>query len=342
MKSHDIHAACKSLIKEPRICTFVTTYKCTSTCNNCCFQCSPYGKHSLTKQQMANYLMQIKRDFPSIKLLVLTGGECTILPYITEIIELASHHFNLKVRIVTNAHWAKSYNHALSIIKKWKIASLSEINYSTGDEHLEYVPFANIKNAIMASIEEGMTPFVNIETADGHKFNNMYFIKDNTLSSLILQNKLIIANGLWINFKDKEKLMQKSNDIIYPPHQRCDNILNGITITPDNRMKTCCGLVSRHTKFLDIGNAHKYSLRQLYNNQFHDFVKIWLHTEGPYNILKYIYQYDKDINPEDYHHLHQCLICAMILNNQEILRIIQQHYKDIYDRIIMKYYILQS
>lgn len=330
----------KSLVKEPEIMTFVTTYKCTSACNNCCFQCSPKKNLTLSKEQMLYYLEQVAVDFPSVKMLVLTGGECTILNYLPEIIDVASHKYGLKVRIVSNAHWARTYDAARKMIVKLKNAGLTEINFSTGDEHLEFVPIEYIKNAIMASCDEGFVPFVNVEAIEGHKFNSEYFYKEERFASLLNEKKLIVTNGIWIDLKKPEAMMKKPKNVLHCSNKPCDNILSGIFITPDNRLKACCGITSGRVKYLDLGNTQKKSLRFLYEKQFSDFVKIWIHTEGPLKILEFIARFDKRIKIEEFKHLHHCLICTAILNNEEFLDIIKKHYKEVFANVIMKYNII--
>lgn len=327
----------QSLIKEPTTLTFVTTNKCSSACNNCCFQCSPKLSSRLTKDQMVDYMEQVKKDFPTIVSLVLTGGECTLLPELTEIIYTATHKYKLSVRIVSNAHWANNRENARSKVNEWKKAGLMEINFSTGDEHLEFVPIQNIKNAIFASVEAGLKPFVNVESQENHKFNCKNFMEDKEILSLVSKGKLIIANGIWIDFKHPEEIAKKPLSINVPSFQRCENIFNSITITPDNRMKACCGITSNNTTYLDLGNLEKHTIRHLFDNQFNDFVKIWLHTEGAHTILKFASRYEKRININDFAHLHQCLVCTIILRSKEIMSILHEHYNEIYSNVIMKY-----
>lgn len=330
----------ESLIKEPQTLTFVTTTKCSSACENCCFHCSPKRKRRLTKEQMLRYMEQVKKDFPNIISLVLTGGECTLLPELTEIIDVAAHKYGLYVRIVTNAHWAKNLEKARLKVHEWKEAGLTEINFSTGDEHLKFVSENTIKNAILASIEEGLVPFVNIESQDNHNFNSNVFRKDPELDLFIKEGKLIIANGIWIDFKHPEEIARKPKNICVPAFQRCENLFNGITITPDNRMKACCGITSNNIAYLDLGNPEKYPIRHLYNNQFNDFIKIWLHTEGAHKILEFASKYDKRININDFEHIHHCLVCNIILRSAEVMSILRQHYQEVYSNVIMKYHLL--
>lgn len=333
--------AIESLIKNPSTLTFVTTAKCSSACSSCCFQCSPKRSIRLTKEQMIGYMEQVKRDFPSVISLVLTGGECTLLPDLTEIIKLASNKYGFSVRIVSNGHWAKTIEKARVKVNEWRMAGLAEINFSTGDEHLEFVSIETIKNAIIASVEKGLIPFVNIESQDNHIFNSKSFLKDPTIATLVKNGKLIIANGIWIDFKHPEEITKKPKEMNILSFQRCENLFNSITITPDNRMKACCGIISNTIEYLDLGNPEKYTIRHLFNNQFRDFIKIWLHTEGPHNILQFASKYDNRINIEDYTHIHHCLVCTIILRSKEIMSILQRNYKEIFSNIILKYHLIK-
>ena len=103
-----IRKFCISISYHLLFCKFFTTFwralkaattACTATlfCSNkckrsCCFQCSPKRSKRLTKEQMVGYMEQVKRDFPTVISLVLTGGECTLLPELAEIINVATNH----------------------------------------------------------------------------------------------------------------------------------------------------------------------------------------------------------------------------------------------------------
>ena len=102
-----------NFIIKPHTVSFLTTYQCTLACKNCCFHCNPKMKQRLTLDEMKLYLDQsIKYYEDSLKVLVLTGGECTILDEdLLSIIEYGSK-YGLIVRIVTNGHWAMTFEKA--------------------------------------------------------------------------------------------------------------------------------------------------------------------------------------------------------------------------------------
>lgn len=90
-----------------------------------------------------------------------------------------------------------------------------------------------------------------------------------------------------------------------------------------------------------MGNLNTTPLRKLFENQFHDFLKIWIYTEGSHAIMKYISQFI-NIDLDSCNKLHDCQVCAMIFNNSSCLQILQQNYKDVYSNVIMKYYTINN
>ena len=94
-------------IINPHTLTLITTYRCTASCPNCCFNCSPspVNKKTMTIQEIKSYIALVKKTFPSIKVVVFTGGECTLLnDDLYEGISFAKK-LGLSTRIVTNGHW---------------------------------------------------------------------------------------------------------------------------------------------------------------------------------------------------------------------------------------------
>jgi len=327
-------------IISPSTLSIITTYRCSSACENCCFQCNPLRKEILSVAEMKKYIKEAVDIFPSIKVLVLTGGECFLLQKgLDALIEYATN-LGLSVRVVTNGFWAKDYFKALSRVKELADVGLKEINFSTGDEHLRYVPFDSVKNGLLASIANGLTTVLNVESADYKKFDSTFLLKDSNLSKSIKDGQLCVLNGIWVPFKKTDKGMATdikqhfSNRTYMHNGQRCSNIFNSITIDPNYRMLACCGIAVKCIKYLDLGSVKKYSIRYLYEKQFNDFLKLWIATEGPHKIMEFISKYTL---VDEFKAMHPCQVCALIFNNDLFLKILKEHYKRVYTRVFFEY-----
>ncbi len=326
----------KKLIREPGTLSFVTTYRCSAACDNCCFQCSPKRREELSFEDISYCLRQARRDFPSIKVVVLTGGECTLLNCLTELIGLINREFGYAVRIVTNAHWALTPERAREKVLEWKEAGLNEINISTGDEHLRYVPVDRVMNAAIVSAQEGFIPYVNIEAAENHSYNFRSFVSDDRIRELMEQGRLLATNGMWIDFKHGGN-EGDGNKLGCCVEESCSNLFSSISITPDRRMKACCGITSNYIKYLDLGDPFKHPIRELYDRQFSDFMKIWITAVGPHKVMDFISGHGGA--PAPYSHRHPCEVCAMILNDPQRMDIARSCYREIYTDIILRHLI---
>lgn len=331
--------ALKKLIIPPKTISLLTTNKCTAACKDCCSACNPKNKDRLTFEEMKNYIDQSVEAYSSIKVLVLTGGECfTLGKDLDKIIKYGADK-GLVVRVVTNGYWAISFKKAYLRLEKLKKLGLKEFNISTGDAHQEFVPFDNIVYAIVASLKLNLTTVVNVETNAIAKFNVEKLKEDVRLKKYLENKKLIILGGAWMPFTKSTETVINSvpkNEILKKINlnKRCKSLFNTIAINHFSYVNACCGLTAEYTNYLKLGSAKKYSLKYLYEYQFQDFVKIWIFTEGPQKILDFIFKIDptKKIDTTGWHN---CQICAELLRNEENIKIIQENYQQIFSKVML-------
>jgi MoaA/NifB/PqqE/SkfB family radical SAM enzyme len=334
----------EQLIIPPIALSLLTTNKCTAACKDCCFACNPKNKDKLTLMEMKNYIDQSVKAYSTIKVLVLTGGECfTLGKDLDRIIKYGTDN-GLIVRVVTNGYWAKSFKKAYLRLEKLAKLGLKEFNLSTGDAHQKFVSFDNIVYAIVAALKLNLTTVVNIETNDISDFKSKNIEEDIRLKKYMkthLDKKLILLNGSWMPFTQSTeqqlelaKQQRKNNKLQI--FTRCTSLFNTISVTPYNHINACCGLTSEYISYLQLGNAKKYSVKELYEYQFKDFLKIWLFIEGPKKILDFIYEIEPG-RKVDTKNWHICQICAKLLKDEENIKIIQKNYKQVFSKIILDY-----
>lgn len=328
----------------PKTLTLITTYKCSAACNNCCFECNPNRDEMLPLAVAISHIDSAVSTYKDLQVVVLTGGECFLnMTYLLSLIKHIHSH-NLTCRVVTNGFWAKSKEIAVKLLSECKKSGLDEINFSTGDDHLQYVSIDKIKNAIYAAVELDLTVVLNIEYGKDRIFNVEDLLKDSEIAKYVSINnktspKLTIINGVWMPFTEESlpHLPALDKNIYHPSKERCTNLFNAITISPDNRLLGCCGLPVLYIKHLDLGNLNVHRMEVLYDNQFKDFMKIWLFVEGPYKILLFIERkLNKEI-PECKLLSHICFYCAVLFTNPLYLRTAQKYYKEIFASIMLRY-----
>lgn len=336
----------EDLIIPPSTISLLTTYACTAECKNCCFKCNPKIKERLSLNKMKRYIDQCIATYPKfLQVLVLTGGECFLLG--KDLVKVIEHGASkgLIVRIVTNGYWAKSYIKSHSMLTQLVDAGLKEINFSTGDDHQEWVPYDNIVHGCMASIDLGLTCVVNVESHDSSIFDIKRFFEDDRLKKYFIPNEktkkyLKIEKGVWVPFRKDSQLSYDSIELNQSSHQRCTSLFNTLAINPYSVLIACCGLTSEYISCLRLGNVEKKSIKEIYENQFFDFIKIWLFTEGPAKILEFIYK-KRNIKHEKISG-HICQICAEVFKDPKNIDCIKKNYSKIAPSILLKYSFMQK
>lgn len=325
-----------------RTLTIITTYKCSASCSNCCFECSPQRTEYISYENAAKDIDNAISKFPNIRTLVLTGGESLLnLDFVCNIISYAKK-YNLVCRVVSNGFWGKTEKIALKVLVRLKSAGLNELNVSTGDDHLEYVHIDRVRNCIKAALSLGIKTIINLESGNDRTFSIDDL--DDCLNGLNENGKIdySVIRGVWMPFTEESlhKLKPISKGFMHPVMDRCTNIFSGITISPSNDLLSCCGLPVNYIRFFNVGNLNDYDIGTLYDRQFQDFLKIWLFVEGPYHILSYVEAQMKIEIPELYVLSHMCFYCAVLFTNNNYLSAVRKCYKTKYESVMLKFYLL--
>ena len=105
------------------------------------------------------------------------------------IIDYASR-IGLSVRVVTNGYWAKSPEIAKEKLLELSKCGLKEVNFSTGEDHQEWVSYDNIVYGSIAALDLGLTCVINVESHDKSKFKSNLFYEDERLKKYLdINNK---------------------------------------------------------------------------------------------------------------------------------------------------------
>ncbi len=326
-------------IPSPTTIAFALTYQCTAQCINCCFGCTTEHSKRLYFYEIKNYIEEALCEFgDSVKTVVLTGGECMIFRSDVEKIIQFAHCNNLRTRIVTNAFWANSLRDAITIVNNLKDVGLNEINFSTGDNHQEWVSYENIVYACTAAVEAGLKTAVNIEIHDNAKFTAKEMLQDERLTKYLSNsdciNPLKIEQSLWIPFKMGEELSYNNLNMRCDLKKKgCSSIFSTIAINPYSQMLSCCGLTCEHILPFRLGNLKNHSMKTLYDAQFADLIKIWLSIDGPYTVLTYIRK-RRGLSTKIDGHI--CYVCAHIFKDSSNIQWVRDNYKQVLQMLIFK------
>jgi hypothetical protein len=115
----------------------------------------------------------------------------------------------------------------------------------------------------------------------------------------------------------------------------CRSILRTIVVTPNRDVGFCCGLTREHIPELNV-SWDGGSLDGVLARAGRDFVKIWLHVDGPERILAWAASKDLRIEWED-RYAHHCHACLALFDDPLVRETIRTHYRERIDDVLTRY-----
>lgn len=323
----------------PVVLTLVTTHKCTVSCSSCCFNCSPSRTESMELSDLKEYVDISINSFPSIEVVVLTGGETFLLGLETlaDLIKYIKTKYGKITRIVSNGFWAKSAEITRKTLLRLFEVGLDELNLSTGDVHLMHVSLKNILNVIHIHERNDFLKNLSIAVEDHENSKFDYKKMQSILTHLYPDSyKTVILHSPWIELDKKEDNIIHSLETSLSPSQGqgCYSLYNGIQVTPTGQILACCGFAAEYSPLLKMGSIrdNKDNLKVYLEEQYSDYLKMWLMVEGP----RAIYTQLTDKYPKE--NLHDCEICLHLLSNADLLKKIVEIPTDKVKEIILKFH----
>ncbi len=128
------------------------TNRCTAKCAHCCMNSGPDRSERLDFPVIRKTIDELN-DISPLLTVVFAGGEPTL---VKDALRQSIRHcseIGISTRLVTNASWAKTPSTARRVLKRLKADGLRELNISTDDYHLPFIPFENVVNAWSAAKE---------------------------------------------------------------------------------------------------------------------------------------------------------------------------------------------
>lgn len=308
----------------PSTLVFITTYKCTASCRNCCFGCTPKKPLGADIGKIIQFIDSGVSEFPSLKLAVFTGGECFLLGKSLDKIVAHAKGKGLYTRCVTNGFWAKTPAIATDRLKELKSAGLTEINFSAGFAHQEFVPSEFVLNGAISAAKLGMLALISVENnatrRKGGEALSKHPLTEQFIKDYPEQAKLLkIMDTVWVG--DGASDVGGRNKT-----KPCDTVLDTLVITPDYHLKSCCGLSVNSIPEMNMGAVSPKTLRAAHAEQFDDFLKIWLKVDGPEGIINYIKGKHTDVETPKFSH--PCQACKFLYSSQKIRGLIREHFTE--------------
>lgn len=317
--------------------TILPTYRCTAGCSQCCFQCSPRIRKRLDLETILARIDEAAATFPDLQLVVFSGGEVFTLKndlYIA--IERARAHGKL-VRCVTNASWGRSVAQSSRTAASLKDCGCNEVNISTGKDHQEWVPFASVENASRALIESGIATLVTVEADAQDSCCVRSATESRVFEGLRLEHPELfnLQFNSWMPFNDRYSQRGPAPGLSALAGG-CQQIFSNIVVTPDDELSACCGLTFEQVPELKAGSLAESSMEDLYEKSLEDFLKIWIHVDGPGEILRKLFGREVDSQLSEVRHI--CHACAVLYKSPAARQAIRTRFEEFVPDVLPRWH----
>lgn len=316
--------------------TFITTYQCTAACRECCFESSPtLNSGRLTFEFMKGVIDEAVKALPSLRLAVFSGGECFMLK--EELFKTIAHASacGLGTRCVTNGYWGKTPRSAERNAKRLRESGITEINISTGLEHQEWVPFESVVNCASALAKEGIFLLITVEkdTAESTCWETVtgHPVVKELVEARPAKLKLICNSWMPFHADAAPRAQQRG----YIAEKGCEQLFSNLVVTPYRMVSACCGLTYEHIPEMRLGAVGSKPLAGFVTDIADDFLKIWIHMDGPKEIVRKVT--GKASNALMDGTVHICQACAILHQDAEFRAALQARYAEFVPEVIGRF-----
>lgn len=325
----------------PSALTLLPTYRCTAACEQCCFGSNPSIQGRLSLEEMKEAVDKATTAFPTLKLFCVSGGECFLLGDDLYAILAYAASKSLLTRVVTNGFWAKSKASARRAMQRASASGLNELNLSTGRDHARFVAIGTIVNAAEAALDAGLLTFITVEEDAPDSEIVHRVLTDETLQALKRRDssRLVITVNTWMKFNDLHRPRHRSSKEASLPFGGCTSVLDTLVVTPHRDLKICCGLTAEYIPEMRAGALRDADWQSAYDAHATDFIKIWIATDGPLEIIRKIMP---EVLDEERDCVHNCQACALLFRDPRLRSRLRQGYPAHVADVLFRYNLKQK
>lgn len=314
------------------------TYTCPAACEHCGTYSSPDNRTTLPLERVLSAIDEASRlGFANV---VFTGGETTLRW--KELLAAIEHAtaLGLPTRVVTNAHWAYSPAAAQMRIADLVAAGLFEINFSTGDEHVRFVPLERVVLGCVAAVRSRLPVHVMVENRKTRGIDAKDVLEHPLVAALAPEERkrLRVLPSPWMPLDPSVKASYDEGVAVdrknVAMRSGCDSVLETYTLKADGTIAACCGIGMFDIRELTVTDTQSGGfLQRAIELAEDDFLKVWLHYVGPEKILAWAATKDPGIEWEGWY-AHHCQSCHRIYKDPRVRACIREHYEEVVAEVL--------
>jgi hypothetical protein len=297
-------------------------------------------KGKLALDEMIEAISDAKERFPTLRVAVFSGGEATMLKRdLTAAIAHATGE-GLSTRIVSNGSWGKTQAAATKKVAELVAAGLKELNLSTGKDHQEWVPATSIMHCAVAAAGCGLFCLITIEADVEGNPHFRAVVDQPEIQELLKSRKIVIQSNSWMPFQESDD-KRDAHVAKHTLRKGCGQIFDNIVVTPYREVSACCGLTLEYIPEMKLGSLDSQTVSAAYLSQTDDFLKYWIHTDGPYSIIEEMLGEERSAEVLK-GVVHICQACVILHQNQEVRAKLSERHQEFLPSVMTRFFMAKA
>ncbi len=266
---------------------FVYTQKCNIKCDHCI---NESGLEKTSKIELSSALSVIDAaEKAGVEQIGITGGESLL--YLKEMLEIISFSNNkgLTTKLISNGFWGSSLQRAKEMLLLLENAGLKNLNISTDEFHLKFIPNKSIMNIFDAARSISSINFIlRVAYSGNYSFfdfigeNRDYFrkIKNDAVPFTVFMQP-VIPFGRAKEKVEKNNFVQKKKVF----KQKCP-FLGHPVMNHDKRFFVCCNYFESDETAFNFADGKTVSAEKAIDSYRNNFFVFFQRHKGPHFIHK--------------------------------------------------------
>jgi hypothetical protein len=115
----------------------------------------------------------------------------------------------------------------------------------------------------------------------------------------------------------------------------CSRVFHNLVVTPHDHLAACCGLTLEHIPEMKFGDLKRANIKDHFEDELNDFLKIWIHVDGPAKIMVKLFQEEVIDGLKGVHHI--CQACAIMHQHPKVREEIKKRYQEFVPEILSRF-----
>ncbi len=125
-----------------------------------------------------------------------------------------------------------------------------------------------------------------------------------------------------------------------PAVRRCAQVLDTITVTPDQKLAACCGYPMEQLPELGLGSVADRALDDVLRTAPNELLKMWLHVAGPAGIGEFVAQHVPGFTIAPFATI--CQACIALQRDRRAMAAIAEHAGEVVQAVAAEFLRLQD